>query len=314
MPGLYPEIEPYENGMLEVGDGNAVYWETCGDPRGKPALVIHGGPGSGCSPWFRRLFDPAAYRVALFDQRNCGRSRPHASDPATSLASNTTQHLLRDIESLRERLEIDRWLVLGGSWGSVLGLAYAEAHPRRVSQLVLFGVATGRRTELDWLFRGGLARFFPEQWQRLARSAGNEDVVDYYLRLLDDRDPQVRQRAADEWCLWESATPHWPPRSGLDARFRDPDYAMCFARLVTHFVSHDLFLEDGVLLENTPRLAGIRGVIVNGRFDFQSPIANAWHLHRAWPEAELVIVDDAGHAAGEVIGRELVRATDGFRT
>jgi len=314
---LYPEVEPYDHGMLSAGDGNLIYWECCGAPSGKPALVLHGGPGSGCSPWFRRLFDPSAYRVVLFDQRNSGRSRPHAADPTTDLSTNTTQHLLGDIESLRRRLGVERWLVLGGSWGSALGLAYAETHPEHVSEMILFGVTSARRSEVDWLFRGGIARFFPEQWSRLVaagRSAGREvDVAEAYAVLLGDPDPEVRRRAAFEWCLWESATPHWPPHEGLDRRFQDPDYAMAFARIVTHYVRHDLFLEDDVLIRNAGALTKVPGVLINGRFDFQSPIANAWELQRAWPRAELVIVDEAGHAAGEGIGREIVRATDRFR-
>src|SRR5690348_10915761 len=261
---MYPAIEPYETGMLEVGDGNLVYWETCGNPAGKPALVLHGGPGSGCSPWFRRLFDPAAYRIVLFDQRNCGRSRPHASDPATDLTSNTTQHLVRDIEALRESLRIERWLVAGGSWGSVLGLAYAQSHPARVSGMVLFGVTSGRRSEVDWLFRGGLARFFPEQWERLAQGIGDADVVDEYARRLDDPGPGVRRAAAEDWCRWESATPHWPPRDGLDARFQDADYAMAFARIVTHYARHDLFLEEDELLRGADALANIPATLVHG--------------------------------------------------
>ena len=317
MADLYPDIEPYESGLLDTSDGNLIYWETCGNPRGKPVLVLHGGPGSGCSPWFRRLFDPRAYRLVLFDQRNSGRSRPHAADPTTDLTTNTTQHLLADIESLRGRLEIERWLVLGGSWGSALGLAYAEMHPERVSEMILFGVTSGRRSEVDWLFRGGIARFFPEQWSRLLAAVGSTgrglDVVDAYAAMLDDPLPEVRRRAAFEWCVWESATPHWPPHEGLDQRFQDPDYAVAFARIVTHFVRHDLFLEDDELIRNAGALSKIPGVLINGRFDFQSPIANAWELQRAWPGVEMVIVDGAGHAAGDRIGSEIVRATDRFR-
>ena len=310
---MYPAIEPYQTGLLDAGDGNVLYWETCGNPSGKPALVLHGGPGSGCSPWFRRLFDPAAYRFVLFDQRNCGRSRPHASDPATDLGSNTTQHLLRDIERLRESLRIERWLVVGGSWGSVLGLAYAESHPDRVSEAVLFGVTSGRRSEVDWLFRGGLARFFPHQWERLAGGIPDADVVEEYAQRLAGPDVGVMRTAAADWCSWESATPHWPPRDGLDARFQDPDYAMAFARIVTHYVRHDLFLEDDELLLGAQALANVPATLVHGRFDFQSPMKNAWDLHRAWPGSQLVVVDEAGHAAEERIGGEIVRATDGFR-
>jgi proline iminopeptidase len=318
MAALYPEIEPYEHGMLDVGDGNRVYWETCGNPHGKPAVVLHGGPGSGCTPWHRRLFDPAAYRVVLFDQRGCGRSTPHASAPETDLAVNTTAHLLADIERLRDHLGINRWLVIGGSWGSVLGLAYAEQHPERVSELVLWGVSTGRYKEVDWLFRGGIAIFFPEQWERLRAAAPakgrDTDIVEAYARLLHDPDPEVRRRAAYKWCLWESATPDWPPATGLSPRFQDPAYAMAFARLVTHYIRHNQWLEDGVLLRNAGALAGIPGTIVNGRFDFQGPIGNAWDLRRAWPRADLVIVENAGHAAGNTgITEALIRATDQYR-
>jgi proline iminopeptidase len=314
---VYPEIEPFDHGLLEVGDGNLVYWETCGNPKGKPALVFHGGPGSGCSPWFRTLFDPSAYLVVLFDQRNCGRSKPHASDPATDLSANTTQNLIADAELLRQRLNLERWLVFGGSWGSTLALAYAETHPDRVTEMVLVGVTTGRKSEFDWLFRGGVALLFPEQWERLLvalpPSERDGDVVDAYHRLLNDEDPDVRRRAVEAWCLWESATPAWPPTDGLAERFRDPDYALAFARIVTHYVCHNAWLEDEVLLRNADRLATIPGVLVHGRFDFQTPIANAYELRRAWPQAELVIVDDAGHVPTGEIAREIVRATDSFR-
>jgi len=305
--------------MLGVGDGNLVYWETCGNPDGKPAVVLHGGPGSGCTAWHRRLFDPTAYRIVLFDQRGCGRSTPHASAPDTDLASNNTPNLIGDIELLRHHLEVDRWLVVGGSWGSTLALAYAEGHPQRVTEMILFGVTTGRRSEFDWTFRGGLATFFPEQWERLhagVPAAGQGgDIVEAYDRLLHDPDPVVCQRAAQAWCLWESATPAWPPTTGLAERFREPTYALAFARLVTHYVRHDAWLEDGSLLRNADSLADIPGILVNGRFDFQAPIANAWELKRVWPRAELVIVVEAGHAADNAdITRELVRATDRFAT
>jgi proline iminopeptidase len=314
---LYPHIEPYEQGMLQVTDGDRIYWETCGNPRGKPAVVLHGGPGSGCTDWHRRLFDPEAYRVVLFDQRGCGRSRPHASEPDIKLASNTTSNLIADIELLRVRLHIERWLVLGGSWGSTLALAYTERYPERVTEVVLFGVTTGRHAEFDWLFRGGVAAFFPEQWERLRNAVPvalrSGDIVEAYHRLLHDPDPSVRVTAAREWCLWESATPAWPPTRALAARFTDPAFALAFARLVTHYVRHNAWIEDGELLHQAGSLADIPGIMVNGRFDFQAPIGNAWELKRVWPRAELIIVDDAGHAAGnQGIARELVRATDRF--
>jgi proline iminopeptidase len=316
MTELYTEIAPYESGMLDVGDGNAVYWETCGNPHAKPAVVLHGGPGSGCFDFFRRFFDPDAYRIVLFDQRNCGRSAPHASEPSTDLASNTTANLVDDIESLREHLGVERWLILGGSWGSTLALAYAEAHTARVSELILFGVTTGRHSEFDWSFRGGLARFFPEQWEQLEAAvtdAGSDgDLVDTYHRLLSDPDAAVRAQAAEAWCLWESATPDWPPKTGLAPRFRDPRYAVAFARIVTHYVRHNAWLEDGVLLRDATVLADTPGVLISGRFDFQAPIANAWKLKEAWPRAELVIVDDTGHGATAGINGEIVRATQQF--
>ena len=303
--------------MLEVGDGNRVYWETCGNPLGKPAVVLHGGPGSGCTEWHRRLFDPGAYRLVLFDQRGCGRSTPHASEPDIDLAGNTTANLIADIELLRQHLDVERWLVFGGSWGSTLALAYAERYPDRVTEMILFGVTTGRRAEFDWLFRGGMAVFFPGQWERLrdALPLGERDgdIVETYHRLLNGPDPAVRERAAFEWCMWESATPAWPPARELARRFIDPAFALTFARLVTHYVRHDAWIDDGSLLRGAGSLADIPGIMVNGRFDFQAPVGNAWELKGAWPRAELVIVDDAGHAADNTgITRELIRATDRF--
>jgi proline iminopeptidase len=299
------------SGMLDVGDGNLVHWEVHGE--GKPAVVLHGGPGSGCVPGFLEFFDLARYRVVMFDQRNCGQSTPHASDPAVDLSANTTAHLVADIEQLREHLGIDRWLVLGGSWGSTLALAYAEAHPERVTEIVLFGVTTGRHSEFDWTFRGGLSRFFPQQWERLAAHAGEGDVVEAYHRMLNDPDPEVRLRAAGEWCRWESATPHWPPREGLDERYRDPDFAYAFARIVVHYVRANAWLADGELLrEGAGALAGIPGALVNGRFDFQAPIENAWALSRAWPRAELTIIDDAGHAMKPATIAAIRSATERF--
>lgn len=314
---LYPEIEPYEHGFLEVDHGNLIYWETCGNPLGKPAIVLHGGPGSGCTPWHRRLFDPGAYRLVLFDQRNCGRSKPHASALDTSLASNTTAHLLADIEQLRQHLHIDRWLVFGGSWGSTLALAYAVSYPERVTEMILFGVTTGRHKEIKWCFRGGMAIFLPEQWDRLRlalpEAFRDGDILEAYYRQLNDPDLAVRQRAAEAWCLWESASPGWPPSTTLSKRFTNPAFALAFARIVTHYIYHNVFLEDGSLLRSAGVLAAIPGILVNGRFDFQAPIGNAWELRRVWPRAGLVIVDNAGHAADSPhLTQELIRATDRF--
>jgi len=290
-----------DRGRLRTDDGQELCFEVSGNPRGIPALALHGGPGSGCTPWWRRLFDPARYRVVLLDQRGCGRSRPHASDPAVSLDTNTTPHLLHDIEALRRHLGVERWHLCGGSWGSALALAYAVANPTRVAGAVLFGVATGRREEFDWLFRGGLARLFPAEWERLLTalppSERGGDIPSAFARLLADGRPGVRAAAAHAWCLWESVTPQWPPREGLAPRFEDPAFAYAFARLVTHYAAHDGFFEDGELLRGAAALGHIPAVLINGRFDFQSPLANAWALHRAWPGSELVVVEDAGHAA-----------------
>jgi proline iminopeptidase len=303
-----------EEGSLDHGGGR-IHWETHGRSDGKPAVVLHGGPGSGCTRWHPTLFDLQKYRVVLFDQRNCGRSTPHASEPDIDLSTNTTHNLVADIEMLRENLGIERWLVWGGSWGSTLALAYAETHPDRVTEMILWGITTGRRSEADWLFRGGLAPLFPEQWAQLRagvpEAADDADVVGAYARLLFDPDPDVRARAAHGWCLWESATPDWPPKTGLASRYRDADFALAFARLVTHYVRNDLFLEDGVLLRNAGLLADIPGILINGRFDLQAPLGNAWALHEVWPRSELVVVDDAGHAADAIEG-ELRAASERF--
>ena len=317
MTGIYPEIAPYQHAMLDVGGGNLIYWETCGNPRAKAVVVLHGGPGSGCTPWHRRMFDPSAYRVVLFDQRNCGRSSPSASALTTNLASNNTANLIGDIELLRQHLDIDRWMLFGGSWGSTLALAYAEQYPERVTEIILWGVTTGRRKEFDWLFRGGVAVLLPEQWERLRNSLPTAEregeIVAAYFRLLNDHDPAIREQAALAWCRWESATPAWPPDDGLSPRFNDPAFRMSFSRLVTHYVHHNAWLDDGVLLRNVHTLANIPGVLVSGRYDLQAPIGWAYDLKRAWPRAELVIVDNAGHDPSNAnITRELLRATDHF--
>lgn len=313
MAGLYPEIEPHEHGMLDVGDGNRVYWEVCGNPAGKPAVVLHGGPGSGCSAGLRRYFDPAGYRVVLFDQRGCGRSTPHAADPRTELSVNTTEHLLADIERLREHLGIGRWLVFGGSWGSVLGLRYAELHPGRVSEIVLVGAATGRRCETDLLTRG-LGKLFPDAWARYRQGAPEAfrdgDLADGYHRRLSDPDPAVRERAARDWCDWESAidVTSGEPHPG----FEDPDFRMAFARIVTHYWRNGSWLEEGAVLRDAGTLAGIPGVIVQGSLDLGNLLGTPWQLAHAWPGSELVVVDDAGHGGGPGLREALVAATDRF--
>jgi len=312
--GLYPEIEPYEQGMLDVGDGNLVYWEACGNPQGKPALVLHGGPGSGCTTTMRRYFNPALYRVMLFDQRQCGRSTPHASVPDTDLSTNTTEHLLDDMELLRRHLDIGRWLVFGGSWGSALGLVYAERHPQRVSEMVLAGIATGRRAETDLLTRG-LGRLFPEKWARFRNGVPPQqrdgDLAAAYARLLDDPDPAVRAKAARGWCEWEDAIV--PTSPAPDPRYEPPEFRMGFPRIVTHYWSHGSWLEEGMILRDAGRLAGVPGIIVQGKLDLGNLLGTPWQLAHSWPGCELVLVDDAGHGSGEPgLLETLVAATDRF--
>ena len=283
--------EPYAHGRLDVGDGHRIYWETCGDPTGPAAVVLHGGPGSGAGPSWRALLEGTGHRAVLFDQRGCGRSLPRGR-----LAANTTHHLIADIEALRGHLDIDRWLVLGGSWGSTLGLAYAEAHPDRVSRLVLFSVATSTRREVAWVTRE-MGRLLPAEWERfragVPETQRDGSLVDAYARLLDDTDPSVRQRAARNWCDWETA--HMGVR---DDRYDDPAFRLCFARLVTHYWRHGAWLEEGALLRDAGRLAGIPGVLIHGRRDLSSPLDVPWHLARAWPHAELVVIEDEGHLGG----------------
>ncbi|HET8569634.1 MAG TPA: alpha/beta fold hydrolase [Candidatus Limnocylindria bacterium] len=315
MTELYSPPEPHDAGMLDLGGGALMHWEVSGAKAGRPAVVFHGGPGSGLSASLRRVFDPTAYRVAQFDQRGCGRSAPHASDPRTDLSTNDTRHLIADAERLRAHLRVERWLVLGGSWGSTLALAYAEAHPERVTGLVLFGVTTGRHSEWDWTFRGGIARFYPEQWARLRSAVGAEgdDVLGACERLVASADAAERRRAAEAWCRWESAIARWPPRDGLAPRFRDEAYAVAFTRLVMRYARAYGFIEDGALLQGAHALARTPGIIVSGGLDLQAPPENAWHLKRAWPGADLVTVDAAGHAPGPAVLGALVDATDRLR-
>ena len=318
MTVLYPAIEPYDHGMLDVGDGNLVYWEVCGNPQGKPAVVLHGGPGSGCSTGGRRYFDPQADRIVLFDQRGCGRSTPHASDLRTDLSVNTTAHLLADLEQLRQSLDIDTWLLFGGSWGATLGLAYAERNPRRVTEMVLGGVTTTRRSEIDWLYRG-VAPLFPAQWARFRAGVPpadrDGDLVAAYHRLLQDPDPAMHMQAAKAWCEWESALVSVDPEATPDPGRLQPAFQLAFARLVTHYCCHNAWLEEGMLLRHASALAHIPGILVHGRLDLGSPLVTAWELAQAWPKSELVIVSGAGHSSTDPgMSAALITATDRFAT
>ncbi|MGW4230140.1 prolyl aminopeptidase [Streptomyces sp. NPDC004980] len=314
--GKYPPIEPHDRGMLDVGDGNLVYWEVCGNPAGKPALVVHGGPGSGSSPRARRYFDPDLYRVVLLDQRNCGRSTPHASDPAADLRHNTTAHLIADMERLRTHLGIDNWLLYGGSWGSTLILAYAERYPERVSEIVIPAVTTTRRSEIDWLYRGA-GQIFPEAWDLfragVPEAEGPDGLVAAYARRTESPDPDVRARATADWCAWEDAVLSMethtgpPPYTGRPGRDR-----LAFVRICAHYFAHAAWLEEGRLIRDAHRLAGIPGVLVHGRFDLGGPLTTAWELAKAWPDAELTVIEDAGHLGGPATTRAVLAALDRF--
>ena len=316
MRDLYPEIEPLETGMLDVGDGQHIYWEVSGNREGKPVVFLHGGPGGGTTPVHRRLFDPARYRIVLFDQRGCGLSIPHASEPGADLSANTTWHLVADMERLRAHLGIDRWQVFGGSWGSALALAYAQTHPERVTELVLRGIFTLRRQELDWFYEGGASAVFPDLWEDFVAPVPPADrahLIEAYGRLLADPDPEVHQPAAIAWSRWESSTITLLPQADTIARFTEPEYATAFARIENHYFRHGGWWEEGQLIRDASRLAGIPAVIVQGRYDMCTPTMTAWDLHRAWPEADLRIVGDAGHAFDEPgILDALIRATDRF--
>ncbi len=309
----YPEIEPYQHGMLAVGDGNRVYWETCGNPAGKPALVLHGGPGSGCRPGMRRYFDPDAYRIVLFDQRNCGRSTPHASDPAVSLAANTASDLVADIERLREHLGIAQWLVFGWSWGSALALAYAEQHTDRVSEAVLTGVGSARRAEVE-LFTRGLGELFPAAWRQfrdgVPASRRDGSLAAAYRDLLGDPDPAVREKAAQDWCAWEEAM---LPMSGHNPRYDDPRFRLAFTRIVTHYWSNDHFLHpDGVLLAEASQLGSVPARLIQGTLDLTNLVGTPWLLAAAWPGSDLVLIDDAGHGGSDRLLSAIAAATDFF--
>jgi proline iminopeptidase len=311
---MYPPVEPHATGRLDVGDGHSLYWEVCGNPAGKPAVVLHGGPGSGCTPASRRHFDPARYRIVLFDQRNAGRSTPWAGEPEVDLSANTTAHLLRDIEQLRDHLGIDRWLVFGGSWGVTLGLAYAQSHAERVSELVLLAVTSPDRWLLRWITRD-MGRVFPREWDRFRAGVPaadrDGDLAAAYSRLLHSADPAVRAKAAQDWCDWEDTHVSLAPDAQPSMSVMAPDRQLAIARLVTHYWGNGCFLDDGQLLRDAGRLAGIPGVLVHGRYDVSGPLDVAWRMHLAWPGSELVVLDDAGHGGGSM-SAAVVAATDRF--
>jgi proline iminopeptidase len=311
----FPPIEPYASGMLDVGDGHQVYWECCGNPEGRPALYLHGGPGSGASPGQRRFFDPDAYKIVVFDQRGSGRSRPLASEPDTDLSTNTTAHLIADIEALRQLHEVDQWVILGLSWGTTLGLAYAQAHPSRVAALVLGLVTTTSRGEVQWITED-VGRIFPQEWDRFASFVPGRlrhlPLVDAYAALLFDPDPAVRDQAAREWCAWEDAHVSLTPGHQPNPRYQNPEFRLRFARLVTHYWRHWAFLGEDGLLRNVAMLNGIPGILIHGRYDVSSPLETAWRLSQRWATSELHVLDDAGHGGGDTLLDSIVGSLNRF--
>lgn len=312
MRTLYPEIQPYDTGTLEVDERHTLYYEQCGNPDGKPVVMLHGGPGGGCSAKMRRFHDPVRYRIILFDQRGSGRSTPHAD-----LVANTTWHLVEDIEKLRVKLDVERWQVFGGSWGSTLALAYAQKHAKRVTELVLRGIFMLRRWELEWFYQEGASRLFPEPWEHYLSAipvTERHDLISAFNRRLTSTDEKTRLAAARAWSVWEGATSFLHIDDDFTTSHEDPKFALAFARIENHyFVNSGFFEVDDQLLRDAEAIADIPGVIVHGRYDVVCPVQNAWDLHKVWPKATLAISPASGHSAFEAENVDaLVRATDGF--
>jgi proline iminopeptidase len=312
MRDLFPELQPFETGHLQVSPRHRLYFEQCGNPDGKPVVILHGGPGGGCSPKMRRFHDPARYRIVLFDQRGAGRSTPHAD-----LVDNTTWHLVADIEQLREHLGIERWQVFGGSWGSTLALAYAQSHPQQVSELVLRGIFMLRRWELEWFYQQGCSRLFPDAWQDYLTpipEVERADLISAYHRRLTSDDPAARIAAARAWSVWEASTSFLLQDPGFIDAHRGEAFALAFARIEAHyFVNGGFFEVEDQLLRDAGRLAAIPTAIVHGRYDVVCPVQSAFDLQRAMPHATLEITPSAGHSAFEPGNVDaLVRATEGF--
>lgn len=311
---LYPAIEPYNTGMLRVSPEHELYYEESGNPTGKPVVFVHGGPGAGCGDAARRFFDPQAYRIVLFDQRGCGRSRPHAS-----LIDNTTWHLVDDMEALRQHLGIERWQVFGGSWGSTLALAYSQTHPERVTELVLRGIFTLSQFELRWFYEGrGANALYPDQWQHYLAAipaAEHDNLIEAFYRRLTSDDRATRVAAARAWAQWEAATSHLLQDADAIASWGEEDFAVAVARIECHyFINRGFFEHEDQLLRNVDRIRHIPAVIVHGRYDVVCPPSTAWALHQAWPEADFHFVSDAGHSAFEPGNtHQLILATDRFR-
>ncbi|MEY8715442.1 prolyl aminopeptidase [Francisella philomiragia] len=308
---LYPEIEPYNQEFLKVSDIHTIYFEECGNPNGKPALFIHGGPGGGIQPSYRQYFNPDKYRVILVDQRGCGKSTPFAE-----LRENTTQNLIEDFEKIRKKLNIDKWMLFGGSWGSTLGLAYAQAYPEVVTELVLRGIFLGREKELSWLYQHGASMVFPDMWEKYIEPIPVEqrkDFISAYHSILTGDDEKLKQQAAVAWSVWEASTSKlFVDKKSID-RYGEDKFSLAFARIECHYFKNKLFIEEAQLLNDAYKIKDIPGVIVQGRYDMVCPAVSAWDLHKVWPKAELDIIADAGHSISEPgILEALVRATDKF--
>jgi proline iminopeptidase len=315
MAEYYRHGTAYDSGMLDVGDGHQIYWEVYGNPKGKPAVVLHGGPGQGSHPGMARAFDPARYCVVLFDQRGCGRSRPHASRPDTNMDSNTALHLLADMEKLRIHFGFERWLISGGSWGSALGLAYAQRNPNRVSEMVLMSVTTAGRRENDWLYRGA-AQFFPEEFERFSNHVSGSACTDLpaaYAKLLEHPDRDVRAEAAIAWCRWEDAVVSLEPNAVPHAYSNGAiDDLIAFVRICSHYAAHGAWLSEGELIENAGKLGGIPGVLIHGKLDLSCPLEIPWRLTRAWTGSELIVLADSGHLRSDSKRDQLIAALDRF--
>ena len=313
MSDFFPEIEPYNKGMLKVSELHTLYWEECGNPEGRPVVFLHGGPGGGVAPDHRRFFDPKSYRIILFDQRGSGKSTPCAE-----LRENTTWDLVRDIEAIREMLKIDKWVVFGGSWGSTLALTYAITHPQKVKALILRGIFLCRPSEIKWFYQEGASQIFPDVWDEYLKPIPHDerhDLVTAYYKRLTHENPEIRLQAAKAWSKWEAATSRLIVSQAAIEEFDDPEFALSFARIECHYFTNNAFFKtNNWILENIGMIRHIPGVIVQGRYDVVCPARSAWDLHKVWPEAQLNFIPDSGHAAAEPGTRSsLIEATEKFK-
>jgi len=310
---MFPPIEPFQTGHLRVADGNSIYWEASGNPSGKPALFLHGGPGGGVMGRYRGHFDPDKYLIVSLDQRGCGRSRPLVIDPGASLTGNTTQAIIADLEELREHLGVSAWLLLGISWGTTLALAYAQAHPDKITEIVLGAVSTTSRAEVDWITED-MGRIFPREWDEFERASQRKPgqrLIEAYYELITHPDKEVREAAARAWCAWENVHVSLPPDAGPNPLYEDPVFRMVFSTLVIHYWRAAAFMEEPGIPGCMDRIAHLPGVLIHGRWDISSPLQTAWQLHKRWPGSEFVVVPDEGHG-GPKMAEEVNRAVARF--